>query len=210
MWQCCPICRREVTYNKRFPYYLCTIGTSLLTDRKGRSVVFSFASNPFGFKGFYKNNPGAEYLYNVCYIGNEEFRVYSDGKYSCFIQPTDFLKYANRPQNLSEAPQDPENLPQRKKTSDFIRSTQVTFFDLLKAISPLLYGFTLSFFIETKTVQFYPGIFIFLFISLFVFLLIFYRKIYLRPIGLRSIRNLSADVFLFLFSALIGILIIFL
>jgi hypothetical protein len=121
MKQLCPICKSEVAFVRKFPYYLCAQCVEKITDREGNSITYEFAQSPFGFKAHYKGDPNKEYIYDICYINGEELKLHTEGKNTWFIQPVNYLKYAGRPedtihgQEAQTIPYDPEQRKLRKK-----------------------------------------------------------------------------------------------
>jgi hypothetical protein len=111
--QQCPICRRQVELKKDFPYYLCNSCLKRVADREGRPVFFEPVSTPKKFKGYFRENPEREYIYDICYIDGEELKLYFDKK-GIYIQPLNFLKFASRPEEpligseVISMPYDPE------------------------------------------------------------------------------------------------------
>ena len=106
--QVCPICKKEVRFHAKYPYYLCDVCITFVTDRNKKSIIYLPNPTPTGFKAYYKDSPEKPYIYDLCYVGEKEFRAYPEkGKY-IFIQPIDFLEFAIRPENDNSEPEDPE------------------------------------------------------------------------------------------------------
>lgn len=179
MPQYCPLCRKELPVVDRFPYYLCRDCKGLLTDREGNSIEYYFAANPYGYKGQYRNNPGRAYLYDLCYIGNEEFRVFSDGKNECFIQPVNFTKYATRVGRISDLPSDPTGInPGKKKvliSENNLSARQRNIF----LVFPILLFFTLLFFISESKLSERNAMLVFC-VGNFALITIFFRFKFIR------------------------------
>ena len=122
MNQKCPLCKTKIESDSHFPLKLCLACREKITDRKGNRIIYKFDKSPKGFKAFYKDKPGQDYIYDLCYVGNNELKAFSDGKSEIIIQPINFQNYASRPDDIFSAeeeyqskPYDPEKRKLRKK-----------------------------------------------------------------------------------------------
>lgn len=64
---CCPICKKEVDFNPRYPKYVCKDCFSKATDIHGKKLTFFNTSISGGFEAVYKDS-NEEYKSNICYI----------------------------------------------------------------------------------------------------------------------------------------------
>jgi hypothetical protein len=88
--QFCPECKAEVFYFPRYPNYLCSACTALLTDKKGKKVAFYNEGMYGGCIGFYLDNEGNtsnKYEKDSAFIGEKEFYA-QEGRFGgIVIQP---------------------------------------------------------------------------------------------------------------------------
>ncbi|MBC7862854.1 MAG: hypothetical protein IAF38_07755 [Bacteroidia bacterium] len=160
-FQRCPICKNKVELKKDFPYYLCANCIEKISDRAGKFVFYQPNNTPKKFKGFYKDNPEKEYIYDICYIDGEELKLYFDKK-EIFIQPLNFLKFASRPEDpligseVVTMPYDPEKRKAIRKQIVIEKIIVPAGVITLLAFVPVLLGvFYLEYFHERNAVYYF-------------------------------------------------------
>lgn len=195
MFQSCPLCKKDVPFADRFPYYLCGDCKSLLTDREGTSIEYYFAANPFGYKGQYKNDPGRAYLYDLCYIGAEEFRVFSDGKNECYIQPVNYSKYATRVGRINELPSDPMQQVYSGKKKPDSKSKLKIFLFLIFALLPVIVFVFLKLLMYTRLLNLKIALCLFILVNFLTLLTAAQLKLFQWG----SVKKYFTDIHLFLF-----------
>jgi hypothetical protein len=67
----CPICRIELTFNARYPNYICSECSEKATDITGRKLAFANKSIGGGFEAIYLDN-NEVYDNHICYVNGIE------------------------------------------------------------------------------------------------------------------------------------------
>ncbi|MEM6348148.1 MAG: hypothetical protein AAF927_29980 [Bacteroidota bacterium] len=70
--QICPNCTKKVSFYPRYPTYICSDCSDLITDKSGRRLSFSNTSMSGGCQGYYLNT-NEKYEGYDCYIGDKQF-----------------------------------------------------------------------------------------------------------------------------------------